>query len=193
MLGLGCGDQESGSGSAGSATTGSGGGATTGSASSTTAGSGGGATAGSGGSTTAGSGGGGGGSGSATAAASTGTFMSTPCTGNTCDIDFSGSGFTPHDGQTLYAGVIPQGSSMGFDWQDSATVMAGAFSLQGSAVLQKGTAYFLNYYADVNQNGICEPNQGDHIWRLSLPPVQDNVVVTVVHHTNFSNLGCGGF
>ena len=73
------------------------------------------------------------------------------------------------------------------------TVMGGGFSMQGTAVLQKGIAYNLNYYADVDGNGKCEPTQGDHIWRISIPPVQDNVIANVSHNTNFSNLGCGGF
>jgi hypothetical protein len=189
MASAGCGDETGGGSTATSASsatgsgTGGAGGGTTGSGGSVTTGSG------SGGGSTTGSGGGGSGGGTA---ASTGTFMTSPCTGNACDITFIGMGFSQHDGQTLHAGVVPQGSS-GFDWEDSQTVMGGAFSMQGTAVLTKGQAYFLNYYADVNQNGICEPNQGDHIWRLQISQVQDNVIVTVPHDVNFSNLGCGGF
>lgn len=176
----GCGDDDGGGGQ-GATTSGGTGGAGTGT--------GGGATTGTGGAGTTGSGGGGTGGGTTT---STGSSMGTPCSGNTCDLTVIGQGFTPHDGMMVYAGIVPQGGQ-DFDWSASAEVTGGAFTLQGPGALQKGAQYFLNYYVDVNGNGACDITPTDHVWRMSLPAVQENLTITLVHSEDFSNIGCGGF
>jgi hypothetical protein len=110
-----------------------------------------------------------------------------------CDITFNGSGFNADNGLVLHAGLVVQGSTKGFIWQSSAAIMNGSFSLQGMDVLQKGVSYFLNYYVDINKNGTCEATPTDDVFRLSMPNVQDNVIVTVTPNMTLSNLGCGGF
>ena len=178
----GCGDDEGGEAATTTAGTG---GSPTGAGGAGTGGTGAGGATGSGGDTAAGGAGG-------SATTSTGTSMGTPCAGNTCDLTFIGNGFTMHDGQTVHAGIVPQGGS-GLDWEASAEVVAGAFMLEGPGALQKGQSYQLNYYVDVNGNGECDPTPDDHVWRLSVPVVQESLTITVGHTTDFSNLGCGGF
>jgi len=200
--GVGCGDSNE-SGSGGSAATsastgesststgagGNGGGLFTGSGGMATTGSGGMATTGSGGAPATGSGG----MGTTSSSASTGTFMGSPCAGSVCDITFNAMGFTMDNGKMLHAGVIQQGGKPGLDWQDAAAVAGGAVTLMGTGVLKKGTAYNLNYYIDLNMDGKCEITPTDEVYRVSIPIVQDNVIVTVTPNMAQSNFGCGGF
>ncbi len=67
------------------------------------------------------------------------------------------------------------------------------FTLMGTGALVKGQSYFLNYYVDVNDNGACDQTPDDHVWRIDIAPVQDNVIENVSYNENFSNLGCGNF
>jgi len=184
--GGGCGGDETGSGTAATGTASASGGTGGG------AGSGG---AGSGGATTGGGGGAGGagGAGGGGSGGSSGTFMGSPCAGDKCDITLNGLDFTPANGLMLHAGVVPQGSSKGFIWEDVTTIENGTFSVQGTAVLSKGVGYFLNYYVDKNMNGMCDLTPTDDVYRISIPPVQGHVVADVTREKNLSNIGCGGF
>lgn len=146
--------------------------------------------------TTTGVGGSGGtatGSGGAGGTASMGTFMGMACNGNTCDLTLVGQGFSAHDGMTIHAGIVPQGSQDGFTWQSSAVVAGGSFMMDAPGALTKGTPYNLHYYVDINGNGSCDATPTDHVWRISLLPIQEHLTATLVHDTNFVNLGCGNF
>lgn len=176
LLGGGCGDDEttalagpplSGPASSGSAAGGAGGVGTTASA----------------GGMGMGGGGGSGGSG--------GSITMTTCNGNTCDIVFSGTGFGMHDGKVLEWGLQQQGQ-MGLLYNDSMTIAGGAFSFSAMGVTTKGTSYFVNYYVDIDADGLCTVNQ-DAIWRIALPNVQTHLAIDVVYdETNMANLGCSG-
>jgi hypothetical protein len=96
------------------------------------------------------------------------------------------------NGQTVHVGFVKQGGKF-FDFQSSAVVANGTFTIMGSQVLAKGSAYNMNYYADTNNNMMCDQTPTDEVWRISLAPVMENLVITVVHNLNYSNIGCGGF
>jgi len=130
--------------------------------------------------------------GSTSTTTSTGTSMGSPCTGTTCDITVVGAGFNVDEGKTIYAGIVPQGGK-GQDWSASDMITAGAFTMQGMGALKKGQAYNLNYYVDLNGNNACDPTPTDEVWRLSIPPVQEHLTITLPYNTSFSNIGCGGF
>jgi hypothetical protein len=119
--------------------------------------------------------------------------MGSPCEGDKCDITLNGLDFTPDNGLMLHAGVVPQGSSKGFIWEDATPIENGTFTVKGTAVLSKGIGYFLNYYVDKNMNGTCELTPTDGVYRVSIPPVQGHVVADVTREKNISNIGCGGF
>jgi hypothetical protein len=180
--GGGCGGDEAGAGGSTASTTTASGGAGGG-------GGAGGTATGSGGATT----GSGGGNGSGGAGGSTGTFMGSPCSGDKCDITLNGLNFSPNNGLMLHAGAVPQGSNKGFIWEDATVIESGTFSVHGTAVLSKGVGYFLNYYVDKNQNGMCDQTPTDDVYRISIPPVQGHVVADVTLDENLSNIGCGGF
>lgn len=133
------------------------------------------------------------GSSSGSSASSSGSGgMSTPCVGPKCDVTVVGTAFDEHNGQTVHVGFVKQGGKT-FDFQGSAVVQNGTFTISGMQVLTKGAAYYMNYYADVNKNGMCDQTPTDHVWRASLAPVSQNLVIPVMHDQNYSNLGCGGF
>ena len=96
------------------------------------------------------------------------------------------------NGQTVHVGFVKQGGKF-FDFQSSAVVANGTFTIMGPQWLTKGLAYNMNYYADTNNNGLCDQTPTDEVWRRSYPPVMENLVITIVRDMNYSNIGCGGF
>jgi hypothetical protein len=118
--------------------------------------------------------------------------MNTPCVGPQCDVTVIGTGFDMNNGQTVHLGFVKQGGK-NFDFQSSAVVANGTFTIMGPQALTKGVLYNMNYYADVNNNGLCDQTPTDEVWRISLAPVMQNQVITVTHNQVQSNIGCGGF
>jgi hypothetical protein len=103
-----------------------------------------------------------------------------------------GTGFTMENGQTVHLGFVKQGGKL-FDFESSAVVANGTFTITGPQALAKGVLYNMNYYADTNSNGLCDQTPTDEVWRISLAPIVENLVITVPYNMNYSNIGCGGF
>jgi len=106
-------------------------------------------------------------------------------------LSFSGSGFGPHEGQTLSMALV-RTDTEAVVARDSATVTGGAFSFAWSGLLLDGVGYRLDYYADLNGNGQCDPPSNDHAWRVDLGTVTADVAEQVAHNTNFTDV-CASF
>jgi hypothetical protein len=118
-----------------------------------------------------------------------GSIVETPCSGDTCDLSFEGSGFTMAEGMTLHWALEVQGQ-MGHVHQDSAVVANGAFAFSEPGLLEKGTSYNLKYFVDSNENGLCDLNM-DPVWRIQLPAINAHLQVSVGWDIDdLSNLGC---
>ena len=87
---------------------------------------------------------------------------------------FDGTGFAAHDGQTLWVAVVREDLDA-ISAADSSTILAGAFHFSFADLLQEQVAYHVDYYADVDDNGRCEPPPTDHVWRALIPPVTNDV------------------
>ncbi len=116
----------------------------------------------------------------------------TPCDSSTCDLTVTGTGFGELDGKTVYVGLQRQGQA-GLEFQDSAVIAAGGFTVSGQGVLQKNLPYFLNYFVDLNENQACEITPDDAVWRLDIGAAQGHLDVALSYHEGFANLGCSGF
>ena len=104
----------------------------------------------------------------------------------------SGSGFTPHEGQTLVVGFLEAGDDSAKETR-TATVAGGVFSVSFAGVLEAGRAYTVKYYADVDGDGKCDTPPADHAWSVAVPAVTENTHVQVTHNTDFDSTACGVF
>lgn len=115
--------------------------------------------------------------------------------GNFLDLDFSGDTFTPHEAQTITLALIRQPNLQNIqDTQKrlelkSQVVTAGRFNFNLKAILEPSQSFFLDYYADVNGNGQCDPPPTDHVWRVEIDTLatqaNTSIVVKEDHHMNF--------
>jgi len=112
--------------------------------------------------------------------------------GGTFDLDFSGTGFTPHNGEMLHVAVLDIASGAHVVTDQSQTVSGGLFSFHFPGILEQGHGYHVDYYADVNGNGSCDAPPTDHVWRTDVDNVQDNVNLQVTHNTSFTDV-CSSF
>ena len=112
--------------------------------------------------------------------------------GATFDLAFSGTGFTPHNGQMLHVAVLDAATDAHVVTDQSQTVSGGTFSFNFPGVLEQGHNYHVDYYADFNGNGSCDSPPTDHVWRAEVSDVQDNVNLQVTHNTNFTDV-CSSF
>jgi hypothetical protein len=97
------------------------------------------------------------------------------------------SGMTPHLGQEIKVRLIDDatGKETG-----RATRMAdlAAFSL-GIPYLEDGKTYQVDFYADMNENGIYDAPPTDHAWRLASGTVSGDKSLPFVHNTTFTDIG----
>jgi hypothetical protein len=104
---------------------------------------------------------------------------------------FNGTGFAPHNGQTLHAAVVEEDSG-NIVKTDSQVVTDGKFSFDWD-VLEMGKTYRIDYYADLNGNGKCDAPPTDHVWRESIPAVTGDVTDDVTHSIDFTVAACDSF
>jgi hypothetical protein len=108
------------------------------------------------------------------------------------DLDFSGTGYEPHDGQLLSVSLRrdSDGAEVG---GSSVTVAGGTFNLTIGQAMEPDEAYALYWYVDFNGNGSCDPPPTDHGWSTTIPPVTDHVVFEHAHDPNFDTSVCNAF
>ncbi len=71
-------------------------------------------------------------------------------------------------------------------------IIGGKFSLVKEKSLTDGHRYFLDYFADVNGNHICDAPVTDHVWRIPIDAVGANVTISDSHKMNFQD-SCSSF
>jgi hypothetical protein len=111
--------------------------------------------------------------------------------GATFDLTFSGTGFGPHDGQTITVAVTDIEDAVVVA-TDSTTISGGAFSFNFPGILGETHTFHVDYYADVNGSDSCEAPPTDHAWRVDIPAVSADVDLPVTHNTDFTDV-CGSF
>jgi len=108
------------------------------------------------------------------------------------DLTFSGSGFDLHEGNSLHVAVVDALSGDVVD-RTSAVISDGSFSFSWTAALQRSRPYRIDFFADLNGNGTCEAPPDDHVWRIGIPSVKDDRVITFTHSTDFDASACSSF
>ncbi len=107
------------------------------------------------------------------------------------DLTFTGS-IPPHAGQLFGVRVVLV-SDGSFAAADAITVPeGGAFSFTWPNLLVPGEEYRLDYWADFNENGVCDAPPTDHAWQYALGEASEDVTFDFQHDTNFTDV-CASF
>jgi hypothetical protein len=105
-------------------------------------------------------------------------------------LTFTGSSFSPHNGQMLKAALLAADNSIVA--RGTTTVANGAFSIVWTKPLVNAQAYKMRFYADVNANGACDAPPTDHVWEISLGTATADMTHDFPHDTNTTNV-CASF
>ncbi|MFH2005878.1 MAG: hypothetical protein ABI333_04735 [bacterium] len=108
------------------------------------------------------------------------------------DLIFSGASYDPHEGQQLFVAVVDVAAGT-IVAAEQATVTGGSFDFTWIDLLEKGRDYRLDFFADLNQDGDCNPAPEDHVWSTSISAASGDQDVEVTHNTDFSPAACSTF
>jgi hypothetical protein len=106
-------------------------------------------------------------------------------------LTFAGTGF-PHAGQALYVNVLRQADLVKVV-TNRITIVAsdGSFSFTFPNSLESGQSYYVDYYVDLNANGLCN-SSADHVWRKTVTAGATNLTLAVTHDATDA-AGCSSF
>lgn len=114
--------------------------------------------------------------------AGTGTVLPSP----TSNVTIHFTGMSPHLNQTLYLRVVDKGT-MKETGRTEQQVTTADFDIVLDAVTA-GRSYFIDFFADVNSNGLYDAPPTDHAWRLELNNAAGGDEVNFAHNTNFTDI-----
>ena len=96
-------------------------------------------------------------------------------------------GMDPHVGQPFLLRVIDAESREEVFRVTLAEIGAAAFDID-VAGLEIGHAYRVDFFADMNGNGVYDAPPADHAWRIDLPALQGDESVSFAHTVAFTNI-----
>lgn len=103
------------------------------------------------------------------------------------DVLFNLTNMNPHIGQKFEARLIDK-ATMKEEGRESVASIPGAnfsVNLRG----ETGRSYFLDFYADLNQNGVYDAPPADHAWRLDADNLASGMnTFSFSHGTNFTDI-----
>lgn len=103
------------------------------------------------------------------------------------DVVFNLTGMNPHIGQRFEVRLIDK-ATMKEEDRETVTAIPGAdFSVELKG--ETGRSYFLDFYADLNQNGVYDAPPADHAWRLDADNLAAGMnMFSFSHATNFTDI-----
>lgn len=107
------------------------------------------------------------------------------------DLRLRGTGYAPHDGQTIYAALVNASGSV-VD-RAEAVVTDSSYEIAFLGSLETGASYRIDYYADHDGDGRCSAPPADHVWQTDVPPVSGDVVIDDAHDPSFAAAACDSF
>jgi hypothetical protein len=109
------------------------------------------------------------------------------------DLILLGDGYTPHEGQTVYANVVRADGVVVASGDDVVVDYQVEIALE--AAVEAGETYHIDFFADYNDNGTCDGLYDDHIWQTDDFEVSyDARVEVMIDHTgDFTDAGCDSF
>lgn len=97
------------------------------------------------------------------------------------------SDMTPHVGQMLALYVRDMESGIYLDTVIIDEIMSADFNV-ASYVIEPGGSYMVDFYADLNQNGMYDAPPADHAWRLETGETMGDVDLDFSHNTDFTDI-----
>ncbi|RMG84911.1 MAG: T9SS C-terminal target domain-containing protein [Bacteroidetes bacterium] len=104
-------------------------------------------------------------------------------------LTFNFSDMTPHVGQRLEIRVRDINQTGREVGRRVLSAIASADFTVELPFLENGRSYFVDFYADLNQNGAYDAPPADHAWREMLSEVSGDTELTFAHNTNFMDIG----
>jgi hypothetical protein len=92
----------------------------------------------------------------------------------------------PHAGQRFELRVVDEGSGREIARFTIPEILA-AFDLE-IGDLRLGGSYRIDFYSDMNGNGLYDPPPTDHAWRFDFPDVQGDAEFTFLHNVEFTDI-----
>lgn len=102
---------------------------------------------------------------------------------NTVTVNLSG--MTPHVGQEMYFHLIDVATGKVIDRKSE--IAQESFSVILNEI-QPGKAYYVDFFADHNNNGHYDAPPLDHAWRLEIASASGDEVFDFMHNTNFTDI-----
>jgi predicted lipoprotein with Yx(FWY)xxD motif/plastocyanin len=95
------------------------------------------------------------------------------------------SGMTPHVGQEMYFHLIDVATGKVIDRKSEIAQVSFSVKL---GEIQPGKAYYVDFFADHNNNGQYDAPPVDHAWRLEIASASGGEVFEFMHNTNFTDI-----
>jgi hypothetical protein len=95
---------------------------------------------------------------------------------------------TPHIGQKLEVRLIDQTTGIEAGRSTLESVPSAEFSVFLPSI-ETGKNYFVNFYADMNGNGVYDTPPADHAWTMELTGVEGDEDDDFTYNTNFTDIG----
>ena len=102
---------------------------------------------------------------------------------NNLTVEFSG--MNPHAGQDLYLAVVD--TATGKEVARTHVIAEPEFAVRIPAI-EAGKSYYVDFWADFNENGMYDTPPTDHAWRLNLNSVVGDTALMFVHNTSFTDI-----
>ncbi len=103
------------------------------------------------------------------------------------EVVFNLTGMSPHVGQKFEARLIDKATMEEEDRESVASIAGPDFSITLNG--ETGRSYFLDFYADLNQNGVYDAPPADHAWRMDADNLSAGMnMFSFSHATNFTDI-----
>jgi len=99
------------------------------------------------------------------------------------------SGFTPHVGQLFELKVIRADSGQVVGYYRLGAVPNSDFDIEIRDIIKDGEDYQVDFYADLNGNGIYDAPPADHAWRTTGTGTANGLDINFGHNTTFTDIG----
>jgi type IX secretion system substrate protein len=115
------------------------------------------------------------------------SFLLIAICGNAQTVVLNFSNMTPHVGQKLEVRLIDKSTLKEIDRVSMNSIAMASFSL--NLIGETGGSYFVDFYADLNQNGVYDAPPLDHAWRMDADNLSaGNNMLNFSHNTNFIDI-----
>lgn len=94
----------------------------------------------------------------------------------------------PHVGQKFELRIVDKATGKEVGRSSLDAIANHDFEVELEAI-DIGGSYWIDFYADLNQNGVYDSPPTDHAWRLELNNAQGDTTLTFSHNTGFTDIG----